>query len=205
MLAARTGERPRGVCGGWRVNEQASNSNAPRRFTQGGDAAVSHADDEVYDVRVTVNGAPRSCRVSARVTLAELLREGLGLYGVHLGCEQGICGACTVLVEGQAVRACLMFATQADGQAVRTIEGIGTGELSPVQEALVRHRAMQCGFCTPGIVMTATELYEREGAVDAAAIVDALGGHLCRCTGYEAILRALGDVLSPAEAPAASG
>ena len=144
-------------------------------------------------VRVTVNGQVREATVEARLTLADFLRERCHLTGTHLGCEHGACGACTVLVDGAAVRSCLMFAVQADGAEVTTVEGIAAadGTLSPVQEALRECHGLQCGFCTPGFVVTITALLDEHPHPDEDEIRDALSGNLCRCTGYQGILAAV--------------
>ena len=148
--------------------------------------------DEVA-VRVTVNGQVREATVEPRLTLADFLRERCALTGTHLGCEHGACGACTVLVDGASVRSCLMFAVQADGLEVTTVEGLGgaEGALSPVQEAMRECHGLQCGFCTPGFVMTITALLEENPHPDEQEIREALSGNLCRCTGYQGILAAV--------------
>ena len=156
-------------------------------------------------VAITVNGEARSVRVEPRRTLSDFLREDCGLTGTHLGCEHGVCGACTVLLDGQAVRSCLVFTVQADGCAVRTIEGLSPpdGSLSPVQEAFRAEHGLQCGFCTPGFVVAVTALLEANPDPDDAEIRDALSGNLCRCTGYQGILAAVRRAAgSPQEAPA---
>lgn len=148
--------------------------------------------DEVA-VRVTVNGQVREATVEPRLTLADFLRERCALTGTHLGCEHGACGACTVLVDGAAVRSCLMFAVQADGAEVTTVEGIAAadGTLSPVQEAMRDCHGLQCGFCTPGFVVTITALLEENSHPDEQEIREALSGNLCRCTGYQGTLAAV--------------
>ena len=148
---------------------------------------------EPVTVALTVNGAPRRMTVEARKTLADALREDLGLTGTHLGCEHGVCGACTVLVDGDAVRSCLMFAVQADGAEVVTVEGIAPadGQLSDVQQAMHACHGLQCGFCTPGFIMSITALLERDPDPDDDAIRDGLSGNLCRCTGYQGIIAAV--------------
>ena len=145
------------------------------------------------DIEITINGTTRSDRVPPRLTLADHLRERCGLTGTHLGCEHGVCGACTVLVDGQAVRSCLMFAVQADGAAVTTIEGLGEpdGGLSPVQTAFRDHHGLQCGFCTPGFVVSVTAFFDQNPQPTDEQIVDALSGNLCRCTGYQGIIAAV--------------
>ena len=145
------------------------------------------------DIEITINGTTRSDRVPPRLTLADHLRERCGLTGTHLGCEHGVCGACTVLVDGQAVRSCLMFAVQADGAAVTTIEGLGEpdGGLSPVQTAFRDHHGLQCGFCTPGFVVSVTAFFDQNPQPTDEQIVDALSDNLCRCTGYQGIIAAV--------------
>src|SRR3954452_10847723 len=147
-------------------------------------------------VRVTVNGASREASVEPRLTLADFLRERCQLTGTHLGCEHGVCGACTVLLDGAAVRSCLMFAVQADGADVVTVEGLAPadGQLSDVQQAMHACHGLQCGFCTPGFVVSITALLERHDELDDAAIRDGLSGNLCRCTGYQGIVEAVRTV-----------
>jgi carbon-monoxide dehydrogenase small subunit len=144
-------------------------------------------------IEVMVNGQPRRAAVEPRLTLADFLRERCQLTGTHLGCEHGVCGACTVLLDGQAVRACLMFAVQADGAEVTTIEGIAApdGELSGVQAAFRDHHGLQCGFCTPGFVISATAFLRDHPDPTDEQIREALSGNLCRCTGYQGILSAV--------------
>jgi aerobic-type carbon monoxide dehydrogenase small subunit (CoxS/CutS family) len=140
----------------------------------------------------TVNGRPVEQVVEARRSLAEFLREDLGLTGTHVGCEHGVCGACTVLVDGRSVRSCLLFAAQLEGRRVVTIEGLTPAEgLSPLQEAFRACHAMQCGFCTPGLIATTTELLAREPAPSTEDIREAISGNLCMCTGYVSIIRAV--------------
>ncbi|KAA9163661.1 (2Fe-2S)-binding protein [Amycolatopsis acidicola] len=145
------------------------------------------------EIELKVNGVPRRDIVEPRLTLADYLRGRCGLTGTHLGCEHGVCGACTVLLDGDAVRACLVFAAQADGAEVTTVEGLATadGELSPVQEAFRAHHGLQCGFCTPGFVVSATALLRDNPEPTDARIREALSGNLCRCTGYQGILKAV--------------
>jgi 2-furoyl-CoA dehydrogenase 2Fe-2S iron sulfur subunit len=144
-------------------------------------------------IEVRVNGVLRRGEAEPRLLLSDFLRHELGLTGTHVGCEHGVCGACTVELDGAAVRSCLLFAVQVDGAGIRTVEGL---EWGPLQEAFRSHHALQCGFCTPGILIAATDLLSR-APVDRAQVVDLLGGHLCRCTGYtpivEAILEAAGE------------
>ena len=146
-----------------------------------------------HKVQVTVNGRTWNEAVESRVTLADFLREQCGLTGTHLGCEHGVCGACTVLVDGEAVRGCLMFAVQADGCEVTTVEGIASpdGTLSPVQEALRDCHGLQCGFCTPGFVTTITALLADNPDPSDEEIRVGLSGNVCRCTGYQGIIAAV--------------
>ena len=145
-------------------------------------------------VRFTVNGKAATVDVEPRLTLADCLRHELKLTGTHVGCEHGVCGACTVIVDGRAMRSCLMLAVQAEGCAVETVEGLGAGEaLGPLQAAFRRHHALQCGFCTPGMLMTSHALLSREPDADVERVREALSGNLCRCTGYIGIVEAVLD------------
>jgi carbon-monoxide dehydrogenase small subunit len=142
-----------------------------------------------FDVELTVNGAPRRGSVEARRTLADFLREDLGLTGTHLGCEHGVCGACTVLVDGEPARSCLMLAVQARGADVRTVEGLAPdGEMNRLQEAMWDSHGFQCGFCTPGFLMQITALLAENPGPTEAEVREALSGNICRCTGYESIV-----------------
>ena len=146
------------------------------------------------DVTLTVNGQRRRARVEPRRTLADLLRQELGLTGTHLACEHGVCGSCTVLVDGEAVRSCLMFGVQADGTEVTTVEGLAgdePGSLGPVQRAFWETHGLQCGFCTPGFVVSVTAFLRDCPDPDDEQIRAALSGNLCRCTGYQGIVRAV--------------
>ena len=144
------------------------------------------------NVTLTVNGRSWSGDVPARLTLSDLLRDRMGLTGTHVGCEQGACGACTVLADGEAVRSCLMLAVQAEGMQLATIEGMGApGQLSDLQAAFLRHRAFQCGFCTPGFVASAAEILGSGRRYSREELRDLLSGNLCRCTGYEPIVEAV--------------
>ena len=149
---------------------------------------------DMHEIRLTVNGRARELAVEARRTLADMLRHDLGYTGTHLGCEHGICGACTVLMDGQPVRACLVFGVQADGTEVRTVEGLADGEqLSDLQQAFSDHHALQCGFCTPGFLLLA-EAYLAETSADALTEAQArelVASNLCRCTGYQGIIEAI--------------
>jgi carbon-monoxide dehydrogenase small subunit len=145
-------------------------------------------------VSFEVNGKQVSVEVEPRMTLADCLRHVLRLTGTHVGCEHGVCGACTILVDGAAVRACLLLAVQAEGSKVVTIEGLSNDhELTPLQASFRRHHALQCGFCTPGIITTAHALLSEEPDADADRIREVLSGNLCRCTGYISIIEAVLD------------
>jgi aerobic carbon-monoxide dehydrogenase small subunit len=152
-------------------------------------------DAEVRAIGLTVNGRKRHVAVEPRRLLSDCLREDLGLTGTNLGCEQGVCGACTVSVDGATVRSCLMFAVQADGAEITTVEGLAEGaDMHPLQAAFWEHQGLQCGFCTPGMLMTARELVERDPQADEQEIRAALSGNLCRCTGYQHIVDAIQSV-----------
>ena len=145
-----------------------------------------------HTIELTVNGKPREGLAEPRRTLADFLRDDLELTGTHLGCEHGVCGACTVLVNGEAVRSCLMFAVQANGQEVTTIEGLAAGsKLHPVQEAFWECHGMQCGFCTPGFVMSVYAFLQENPEPKEGEIRPALSGNICRCTGYQNIVDAV--------------
>ena len=147
---------------------------------------------EKIDITLTVNGERYPIRIEPRRTLADALREDCGLTGTHLGCEHGVCGACTVIVDGAPARSCLMFAVQAQGKAVRTVEGLAQdGALHPLQRAFIAHHGLQCGFCTPGFLMLAASVLEQDPAIDEAALREVLSSNLCRCTGYQNILKAV--------------
>jgi carbon-monoxide dehydrogenase small subunit len=141
--------------------------------------------------RITVNGKSHARVVEARLTLADFLRHELGLTGTHLGCEHGVCGACTVLVDGRSARSCLMFAVQANGCEVTTVEGLSPdGALTALQQAFMDHHGLQCGFCTPGMLITLTELLRENADPSEQEVREALTGNLCRCTGYAGIVKA---------------
>jgi aerobic carbon-monoxide dehydrogenase small subunit len=144
------------------------------------------------EIVVTVNGTVHHAAVEPRLLLADFLRHTLGLTGTHVGCEHGVCGACTVLVNGDSARSCLMFAVQADGQSIETVESLGRiGQMSALQESFHEHHALQCGFCTPGMLMTATDLLRKYPLVTDDDIRKGLSGNLCRCTGYDHIVKAI--------------
>jgi carbon-monoxide dehydrogenase small subunit len=148
--------------------------------------------DFLFDISVTINGEHVAERIEARKSLADFLREDLGLTGTHLGCEHGVCGACTVRVNGEIVRACLMLAAQCDGATVETIEGLSdASEIADLQAVFAQRNALQCGYCTPGMLIAAHDLLARGGAPSREAIRDHLSGNYCRCTGYQAIVDAV--------------
>jgi aerobic carbon-monoxide dehydrogenase small subunit len=147
---------------------------------------------EMISITVKVNGSESTAAVEPRRSLVDFLRHDLGLVGTHVGCEHGVCGACTVMLDGRTVRACLLFAAQADGSEVTTIEGIGTDEaLHPLQLAFQQHHALQCGFCTPGMILAALELLRENNDPSDEEIRVGLSGNLCMCTGYVNIVRAV--------------
>ena len=143
-------------------------------------------------ITLNINGRNHSIQVEPRRTLADAIREDCGQTGTHIGCEHGICGACTVIVNGEPVRSCLMFAVQADGKKIRTVEGLARGdELHPMQRAFMDHHGLQCGFCTPGFLMLAVGVLEREPDIGDDELLDVLSSNLCRCTGYQNIIKAV--------------
>jgi aerobic carbon-monoxide dehydrogenase small subunit len=143
-------------------------------------------------IRLTVNGRTYEQTVEVRMTLADFLREELNLTGTHLGCEHGICGACTILFDGEAVRSCLLLAVQADGANLMTVEGLAQGdELHPLQRAFHENHALQCGFCTPGFLMTAVAFLQETPSPTEAQVREAISGNICRCTGYAPIVQAI--------------
>jgi carbon-monoxide dehydrogenase small subunit len=144
------------------------------------------------EITLSVNGRDYALRVEPRRTLLDVIRDGCGLTGTHMGCEHGVCGACTVLLDGEPIRACLMFAVQAQGAAIRTVEGLATGDaLTPVQRAFIAHHGVQCGFCTPGFLMLATGVLESEPDISEDDLLEVLSSNLCRCTGYQNIVAAV--------------
>ena len=141
------------------------------------------------ELSLSVNGEQRTLEVEGRTLLVHALRDGLGLTGAHVGCDTSQCGACTVLLDGRAVKSCTLLALQVEGREVTTIEGLAPdGDLHPVQRAFVEHHGLQCGFCTPGVILTTIDLLSRDGEPDDATIRHALRGNMCRCTGYDAIV-----------------
>ncbi|HMV71270.1 MAG TPA: (2Fe-2S)-binding protein [Pseudomonadales bacterium] len=147
---------------------------------------------QLQRVRLTVNGREYEREVEPRMTLVDFLRHELGLTGTHVGCEHGVCGACTIIRNGEAVRSCLMLAVQADGAELRTVEGLAGAEgLHPVQQAFIEKHGLQCGFCTPGFLMSTVELLETTTEPSDEQIREAIGGNICRCTGYQSILESV--------------
>ena len=148
-----------------------------------------------HDIALTINGRDYAVSVEARRTLADVIREDCGQTGTHIGCEHGVCGACTVIVDGAPVRSCLMFGVQADGSDIRTVEGLAHGDqLHPMQQAFRENHALQCGFCTPGFLMLSVAVLEREPDISDEDLVDVLSSNLCRCTGYVNIVKAVRSV-----------
>ena len=150
--------------------------------------------NKLFPITVTVNGVEYKREVEARLLLSDFLRHDLGLLGTHVGCEHGICGACTILFDGGAVRSCLIFAVQANGHEIRTVESLGTPEnLHPLQQSFHEKHALQCGFCTPGFLMTLVPFLEENPHPSDDEILEAIDGNICRCTGYEKIVEAVQD------------
>jgi carbon-monoxide dehydrogenase small subunit len=155
-----------------------------------------------HPIKCTVNGAMIERLVEPRLTAADFLRHELKLTGTHVGCEHGVCGACTVIVNGRAVRSCLMFAVQLDGKQAMTVEGLSSGEtLSPLQEAFRRRHALQCGFCTSGMLMTAHAFLQEQPTPTVEQIRDVISGNICRCTGYVGIVEAIHDAAQTMREP----
>ena len=153
-------------------------------------------------IHLTVNGTVHERTVAVRMTLADFLREELNLTGTHLGCEHGVCGACTILYNGAAVRSCLMLAVQADGAELMTVEGLAQGDtLHPLQQAFQEHHALQCGFCTPGLLMTAYALLQETPHPSSDEVREAIAGNICRCTGYAPIIQAIVQANSALRTP----
>jgi aerobic-type carbon monoxide dehydrogenase small subunit (CoxS/CutS family) len=147
---------------------------------------------ENIDITLTINGRAHAIRVEPRKTLVDAIREDCGLTGTHIGCEHGVCGACTVILDGETVRSCLMFAVQANGKQIRTVEGLAkNGTLHPLQRAFMTHHGLQCGFCTPGFLMLAANTLERRPDITDDELLDVLSSNLCRCTGYQNIIAAV--------------
>ena len=158
-----------------------------------------------HDITLTVNGAPASGTVESRRSLADFLRRDLGLVGTHLGCEQGACGACTVLLDGRSVRSCIMFAVQADGAEIQTVESLAPGvDMHPIQEAFRRHQGLQCGFCTPGMLLRSLELINDNPNLTATEAREGISSNMCRCTGYQYIVDAVLDAAAEMSGAAAA-
>ena len=156
--------------------------------------SVRIAPDQKQRVTLTVNGKARSGFAEPRMLLTDFLRHELQVFGVHVGCEHGVCGACTILVEGRAVRSCTRYAVQMDGADITTVEGLAEpGTLNLLQQAFANHHALQCGFCTPGILLSATQFLKKNPNPSEAEVRDMLSGHICRCTGYAGIVAAILD------------
>jgi carbon-monoxide dehydrogenase small subunit len=153
---------------------------------------VRPPSSDKFDITLNINGRDYPIRVEPRRTLVDAIRDDCGQTGTHIGCEHGICGACTVILDDDAVRACLMFAVQADGRRIRTVEGLADGDrLHPLQQAFIDHHGLQCGFCTPGFLMLAVNVLERQPDIGDDEMLDVLASNLCRCTGYQNIIRAV--------------
>jgi carbon-monoxide dehydrogenase small subunit len=147
---------------------------------------------EKIDFTLNINGRDYPVRVEPRRTLADVIRDDCGLTGTHIGCEHGVCGTCTVIVDGEAVRSCLMFAVQAQAKRIRTVEGLANGnELHPLQRAFIENHGLQCGYCTPGFLMLAANTLEKQPDIGDAELLDVLASNLCRCTGYQNIIKAV--------------
>lgn len=166
----------------------------------------SASPDDLHLIEFTLNGRRVRYRADARTSLASMLRESAGTTSVHLGCEHGVCGACTVVLDRKCVRSCLLFAVQVQGATIETLEGAdASGRLRDLQSAFVDRAALQCGFCTPGMLLSAGELLDRVAMPSRAAIREALSGNICRCTGYHAIVDAVQDAAQRRNSPAANG
>ena len=155
------------------------------------------------EINLMINGTRYAVTVEARRTLVDVIRDDCGLTGTHIGCEHGVCGACTILLDGEPMRSCLMFAVQAHGRSLRTVEGLQQGErLHPMQEAFMRHHGLQCGFCTPGFLMLAVGVLEKRPDLTDEELIEILSSNLCRCTGYENIIKAVRAAAVNLKAPA---
>jgi carbon-monoxide dehydrogenase small subunit len=156
------------------------------------------------DITLNINGRDYQARVEPRRTLVDVIRDDCGQTGTHIGCEHGICGACTVILDDDAVRSCLMFAVQAQGKRIRTVEGLADGDkLHPMQSSFIEHHALQCGFCTPGFLMLAVNALEKNPDITDEEILDVLSSNLCRCTGYQNIVKAVRSAAAEARGAAA--
>jgi carbon-monoxide dehydrogenase small subunit len=158
---------------------------------------------EKLDITLNINGRDHAIRVEPRKTLVDAIRDDCGQTGTHIGCEHGICGACTIILDDEAVRSCLMFAVQAQGKKIRTVEGLAQGDkLHPLQESFIKHHGLQCGFCTPGFLMLAVNMLERQPDIGDEELLDVLASNLCRCTGYQNIIAAVRAVAADLRAGA---
>ena len=158
---------------------------------------------EKVEITLNINGRDHAIRVEARKTLVDAIRDDCGQTGTHIGCEHGICGACTIILDDEAVRSCLMFAVQAQGRKIRTVEGLAQGDkLHPLQESFIKHHGLQCGFCTPGFLMLAVNALERQPDIGDEELLDVLASNLCRCTGYQNIIAAVRAVAADMRAGA---
>jgi aerobic carbon-monoxide dehydrogenase small subunit len=163
-----------------------------RRIAERSLTVAAQRMSEKIDVTLTINGRDHAIRVEARKTLVDAIREDCGQTGTHIGCEHGICGTCTVILDDTVVRSCLMFAVQAQGRKIRTVEGLAVGEeLHPLQRAFITHHGLQCGFCTPGFLMLAANTLEQNPDIGDEDLLDILSSNLCRCTGYQNIIKAV--------------
>jgi aerobic carbon-monoxide dehydrogenase small subunit len=161
---------------------------------------------EKIDVTLTINGRDHAIRVEARKTLVDAIRDDCGQTGTHIGCEHGICGTCTVILDDTVVRSCLMFAVQAQGKKIRTVEGLAVGDdLHPLQRAFITHHGLQCGFCTPGFLMLAANTLEQNPDIGDEDLLDILSSNLCRCTGYQNIIKAVRAAAAEMRATSAAG
>lgn len=177
------------------MSDQHTADQATANHTSVDQATVRVAAGELAEVGLTVNGTPARLRVPPRMHLADALRSQLGLTGTHLGCEHGVCGMCTVLIDGEAARSCLVLAVQAEGSEIVTVEGLGTpAQQHPLQRSFSHHHALQCGFCTPGFLMSSYDLLTHEQGIDPEHLAEDMSGVICRCTGYRGILAAVADV-----------
>jgi aerobic carbon-monoxide dehydrogenase small subunit len=178
----------------------ASTRNGSKFYPPGHDGSLIpfHAEfshppmNDKIDIKLTINGRDHAIRVEPRCTLVDAIRDECGQTGTHIGCEHGVCGTCTVVIDGEAVRSCLMFAVQAQGKQISTVEGLASGnKLHPLQQAFIDHHGLQCGFCTPGFLMLASNALERERHLEGEELLDLLASNLCRCTGYQNIIKAV--------------
>lgn len=184
-------------------SETRSETQSETQAPDSGAELGEFADQEFVPIQLTVNGRRVRQLVEARLLLSDFLRGTLGLTGTHVGCEHGVCGACTVMVDGVSARSCLMLAAQTDGCTVQTVEGLGSMQtMSPLQQAFQQCHGLQCGFCTPGMLITATDMLANDHPADEAAVREGLSGNLCRCTGYQHIVQAVMQVAMQGDAVA---